>query len=236
MKAAVYCGTRGVYRDMAAACRSLLLHADVERVFFCIEDPTFPEALPDCVTCIDVSGQKFFPPEGPNYRQKWTWMVLMRTALAKVLPAELDTILSLDTDTVVLRDVSGLWDIPLGDSYLAAAREPAKSAGRPLYVNAGVVLYNLRQLRADGMDDRLIAELNLRRHPFTDQDALNLLCQGRIREIPSEYNACPWTEPCRDPRILHFAAIEDWRDHPLVRQVRALAWQEVLARRGGGTE
>ena len=37
-RVAVYMGTRNVYRQMAAACKSLLYHTRVDRVWFLIED------------------------------------------------------------------------------------------------------------------------------------------------------------------------------------------------------
>lgn len=233
MKAAVYCGTRAVYDDMVTACKSLLVNAPADRVFFLIEDPVFPAPLPPAVTCIDVSGQTFFPEDGPNYHTRWTWMTLMRCALAKILPEDLDTVLYLDTDTIVDGDVSGLWDLDLEPWYFAGVREPGKSRPDFLYVNAGVALYNLRELRESGMADRLIAALNALRWPFPDQDALNTLCQGRIRTLPAEYNVCDWTDPfCEKPKILHYAARHDWREEPDVQRYRAASWAVVERIRG----
>ena len=38
MKAAVYAGTRNVYEDMIPSMKSLLIHSDVNKVYFLIED------------------------------------------------------------------------------------------------------------------------------------------------------------------------------------------------------
>ena len=161
MKAACYCGTRNLYGDMIPAIKSLLSNSDVDRVFLLIEDDTFPYTLPERVTCINVSEQTYFRRDGPNYRNGWTYMVLMRAALHRIFP-ELDTILSLDVDTVVAKDISGLWDTDLSGYWLAAVREPHKSINR-LYVNAGVMLLNLKRLRESGKGDELIDALNARR-------------------------------------------------------------------------
>ena len=231
MKTVVYCGTRAVYGDMATALKSLLAHTAVDRVYFLIEDERFPEELPDCVTVLDVSGQTFFPPAGPNYRQKWTWMVLMRTALSKIL--EEDVVLSLDTDTIVQEDISALWDTPMDGAYIAAAKEPNKSGGSFLYCNVGVMLMNLKKLREDGKDDEIIAELNRRHYDFPDQDVFNVLCQGGIRKIKSDYNACPYVEPYETAKILHYAARNDWRGLPPARKYRAMSWEDVEHMRRG---
>ena len=97
MKAAVYCGTRNLYANMLTAARSLLIHSDVEHIYFLIEDNIFPIELPSEISCINVSGQTYFTPDGPNYNSSWTYMVLIRAALSKIFP-HLDTILSLDVE------------------------------------------------------------------------------------------------------------------------------------------
>ena len=228
MKTAVYAGTRNLYADMLPAVKSLLIHSDVEKIYLLIEDDAFPYALPDCVKTINVKNQQYFRPGGPNWNKKWTWMVLMRCALTKLLPPE-DRVLSLDVDTIVELDISKLWDMPLDDVYFAAAREPVKSRPDVLYCNAGVVLYNLKKLR-DGMDDRIINELNAAPYECTDQDVINLLCQGKIGLIPADYNVCDYTDPFRLRKIIHFAAVRHWNHMPEVQKYREIPWSEI---RGG---
>ena len=55
MRAAVYCGTRNVYDDMIPSMKSLLIHSNVEKIYFLIEDDKFPYELPPEVECINVS-------------------------------------------------------------------------------------------------------------------------------------------------------------------------------------
>lgn len=227
MKAAVYCGTRNLYDDMVTAAKSLLVHSDVDKIYFLIEDDVFPHKLPKCIEAINVSGQKWFSENGPNYRRKWTWMVMMRAALSKVFP-DLDEILSLDVDTIVIDDISEIWEVPLGDYYLAACREPLKSEHR-LYINMGVALLNLRKLR-DGMDDRIIHSLNTRSYEFAEQDCINKLCSGGILAIDGMYNVSDFTEKSNGRKIMHYACKKDWREYPTVKKYRQLPWDKV---RGG---
>ena len=222
MKAAVYCGTRNLYEDMIPAVKSLLCNSDVDRIYLLIEDDVFPYELPDCVTCINVSEQTYFRRDGPNFQNGWTYMVLMRAALHRVFP-ELDTILSLDVDTIVAKDISDLWDLDLSDCYLAGVREPHKSINR-LYVNAGVILLNLKKLRETGKGDELIDSLNSKHYAFNEQDCINALCQGGILQIPGDYNSSNWTEPTTTPKIVHFAAIKNYQDSPLVTVYRNMDW------------
>lgn len=220
MKVAVYCGTRNLYADMIPAYNSLIKNSDVDKVYLLIEDDTFPYPLPECVETINVSNQDFFPEDSPNYKNGWTYMVLMRAALHRVFP-NLDRILSLDVDTIVAKDISELWDLPIDDYYLAGAKEPHKS-GYGLYINAGVMLMNLAKLR-DGMGDSIINALNARRFIFNEQDCINEKCFGKIYEMSSEYNANDYTLPCTSPKIVHFAANPRYRNHPLVQMYRDVA-------------
>lgn len=221
MKAAVYCGTRNLYADMLPAIKALLINSDVEKIYLLIEDDIFPYQLPGCVECINVSEQTYFDHDGPNYRNGWTYMVLMRAALHRVFP-DLDKIVSLDVDTIAAKDVSGLWDYDVEDYYLAGCKEPRKSI-QQLYINAGVMVMNLAKLR-DGKGDEIIEALNTRRFPFNEQDCINELCQGGILEISSDYNANAYTIPTSTPKMVHFAAIPRWQNAPLVKQYRDMAW------------
>lgn len=225
MKAAVYCGTRNLYADMIPAVKSLLSNSDVDKIYLLIEDDVFPYDVPDCVECINVSEQSYFDHNGPNYKNGWTYMVLMRAALHRVFP-NLERILSLDVDTIAAKDVSSLWDLPIDDYYLAGAGEPHKSGGG-LYVNAGVMLLNLKRLRDTGKGDEIIDALNTRRFSYNEQDCINELCIGGIYKMSSDYNASNWTEPTTTPKLIHFAAISRWQNHPIVDVYRNKDWKDI---------
>ena len=206
-RTAVYTGTRNIYHDMLVSAKSLLFHHGADRVFFLIEDDTFPEPLPDCISTMNISGQTFFPPDGPNFKCKWTYMVMMRTALTKLFP-HLDRILSLDHDTIVRKPIDYLWNIDLGDHYFAAVEERQITIRKHPYYNFGVVMHNLARLR-DGTDDRIISLVNSQRFSFCEQDAVNSLCQDGFLPLPPEYNAFSFqSPPVPDDRIVirHYAA------------------------------
>ena len=54
--------------------------------------------------------------------------------------------------------------------------------------------------------------LNTYKLNFPDQDVINMLCQGWIRIIGSEYNATHFTIQCIRPKIHHFAAVNNYYD------------------------
>lgn len=227
-KHAAYSGTRNIYSDMETAAKSLIAMSDVGTVHFLIEDETFPTELPPIVQCHDVSRQTFFVEGGPNMASGFTHMAMMRIALCHVIDA--DVVLSLDADTIAMKDVSAIWDLPLDGCYFSASREWHKSTNGLLYCNHGVVLYNLAAMR-DGKADECIDVLNSRTYTWVEQDVGNYLCQGRIAEMPATYNSNWWTDKnAPDPHILHYAGIShtDWEKRPEVCRWRDMPWDEVM--------
>lgn len=209
---------------MAVAAKSLLMYNDIDRVYFLIEHDTIDEPLPDGIKCINVSGQAFFPQSGPNYNSHWTYMTLMRLALHHILKE--DRVLYLDADTIVTGSIRDLFAEDISDYYFAAVREPFRCSVPFDYFNAGALLMNLDKLR-DGMGDRLIDLVNTRKLSFPDQDAVNLLCQTKIKEISPIFNACHYTAMAMDARIVHFAAVRDYERQPIFKDYEAMDWREI---------
>ena len=231
-KVAAYTGTRDVYDAMEASAKSLVANSSVDRVHFFIEDAEFPRPLPDIVECHDAGGQLFFEWDGPNIGHRYTYMALMRAALPFLL-YEVDVALSLDCDTVCVGDCDGLWDISLDGCYFAAVREKW-AAQRPGldYCNVGVSLMNLKTLRDAGKAKEIVGVLNRHRFAWPEQDAMNYLCQGRVAEMPPEYNVTPWTVDAGcEPRIVHYAAMPGWDEDPNVKAYAGKTWDEVMALR-----
>lgn len=118
------------------------------------------------------------------------------------LPKEVDRILYLDPDTLILNDLSALYHLELGDYFYAGCGHLNSfmnwlntarlgMSARGTYVNAGVLLMNIRALRAffsanDVFDyvQKHAAGLFL-----ADQDVLNALYADRILPLDSHlYN------------------------------------------------
>lgn len=216
MKTVVFAGTENLYDAMRVSCASLLANNQIDRVYFLIEHDSFPSPMPDNVKTINVSKQTYFPPEGMNYKTRWTYMSLMRCALTKILPHN-KRVLWLDCDTITDGDISELFSVDIGSNYFAGVREPDKSHGRT-YINAGVLLINLEQIRKDGIDDKMIDALNRNRYALPDQDAINEFAQGKIIPISGKYNVSPFTEQSDVKIIHHFAANMYFRSKELYKK------------------
>lgn len=235
-KVAIYTGTRNLYASMIPAIKSLLLNSDVDTIQIFAEDnkitddPEFPK---DIVKIHNVKRQSYFLQNGPNMSSGFTYMAMMRAALAKEFP-NLDRILSLDVDTIVDGDISDLWDLPIGDEYyLSASVEPSRSEHEGYsYVNIGVALYNLKKLR-DGMVDKVIEELNTNRHTYVEQDVFNILCEGQILEMDPIYNSTKFTEEVKNAKIVHYAGIRKWHNESLIMNYRTMPWDYIRRIRKG---
>ena len=218
MKAAAYFGTRNVYEAMIPAINSLVENSDVEKIYLFIEDDVFPYAVPEICEIRNIKNQTVFRKTGPNYSSKWTYMSMMRVALPFMLP-DLDRILYLDIDTIVVRDISALWDLQLDGCYFAAVREPAKSRSDFIYINAGVMMLNLEKMR-DGLAKQMIDLLNKHFYPCKEQDLFSELCQGKFKLLRGDFNVSDFTDQPRMRRIIHFAAIpvQEWYQEEIVKR------------------
>ena len=235
---------------MSTAAKSLIANSGVERVWFLIEDPVFPYDIPGMIETIDVSGQGYFSPNGPNMKTQFTYMALMRVCYAKLLP-DTDKVLQLDVDTVCTSDVSRLWEIDMGEAWLAAVREPARYVTEKSgekhrtdykpwgenYYNIGVAMFNLAQIRKDRIDDFLIHALNTEYLRYIDQDAWDKYGNDRCIDLPMRYNECMVTGYTDDPAIVHYAGYGNgWLDPSFtecprlehVRRYREMSWDEAL--------
>ena len=136
-------------------------------------------------------------------------MALIKAAFTKIFP-EIDTVLSLDVDTIVNENVSDLWDIDISNYYIAAVKEPKKTYSDFIYINVGVALFNLKKLREDKKDDEIIYLLNSIKLDYPEQDAINILCQKYIYSLPGDYNINNYTKEASHRKIIHYAAIKNW--------------------------
>lgn len=227
-RVAVYTGSRNLYPDMLPAIKSMLMNGKPDLIYLLIEDDKFPYWLPSNVKTINVSGQKFFPKDSPNMRSKFTYLAMMRAALAKVLPEDIDMVLSLDCDTIIHGSLDELWDLDLDGYFFSASEEPGRSEYEDcLYTNTGVALYNLKMLRETGKVDEVIEELNRKHYPWVEQDVFNFLCQGGILPMPSKYNANNFTYPTDEIVIKHYAGYSCWNAEADVQKYRSYGWNYI---------
>ena len=231
MRSAVYSATRNLYADMMPSIKSLIKNSNVEKIYLLLEDDEIGYWLPEICEVVNVSGQKWFSPGGPNYGSSWSYMVLLRAVYHRIFPC-LDRIFSIDVDTIVDKDISHLWDVDLTGYFLMGVRETTSLATPEYpYRNAGVMMLNLDLLRKSGRGDDVAKALRNRRWAYPEQDAFNAVCGCAVLDLPREYNAGKGTLPYGEPIIRHWMGEHDiWLDDPLVEKYRSMSWEEVLKR------
>ena len=239
MKHAVYAGTRNLYEPMVWSAKSLYANSGVDRIHFLIEDDEFPYEMPDFCDFLNVKeyADGMFPDGGPNANSHFTKFAMVRICYCELLP-DVDMVLQLDADTVVMRNVDAIWDLPMEGKWFAATHEALSGYdpyGSGHYHNVGVCLFNLAQMREDGAQDRLVALINSRRMNCVEQDALNIegAMHGKAVDMPVEFNENRATGYTDDPAIVHFVGYMDWQTNPRLARREYLklykdkSWKEI---------
>ncbi len=129
-----------------------------------------------------------------------------RLFAADYLP-DADRAVYLDSDTIALTDLAALVDL-LEPGMLVAGVADGQGDGRvrnierllPLlpttgvgsgdspYINAGVLVMDLAAWRREGVTDRFRALVDTTPLRFADQDAINVVCAGRVQTLPPMWN------------------------------------------------
>lgn len=119
-----------------------------------------------------------------------------------------DKVLYLDSDLVVLDDISELYNTDLGDNYIGAVvdvdfagcykgADPSRKdyfvkklkMDNPYhYFNAGVLVMNLAKFREHFTSRQLLDLAESREFLFQDQDVLNILCENHVHYLDMSWN------------------------------------------------
>ena len=140
-----------------------------------------------------------------------TMATTYRLFLPNLLP-NYDKVIWLDTDIMATGDVAELFGTELGDCWLGAVvdvclekgpvsefmawrRERGQQWAKKYnfepwegYFNAGVLLMNLAALREDNVRKHLIEIAVDPYSELLDQDALNVVCRGRVKYLEKRWN------------------------------------------------
>lgn len=159
-------------------------------------------------------------------------------------------VLYLDCDMVVNADIAELYDTDIGENYLAAAKdidlagaikhnkeqalyvkEEIGCQGADEYFQAGVLLFNLPEMKKQAGMERLIETSQEKNWNYMDQDILNHVYQKKIFYLNQNWNCVmDWREPAasrmailkeapfqlyneylearKNPKIIHYAGYQ----------------------------
>ena len=123
--------------------------------------------------------------------------------LADIVDNIPDKLLYLDIDMMIAKDISTLYNIDISEYEYAAVREKYGSKIiRPDYVNAGMLLLNMKKIKETGLLEKARNLIKTRKLLFADQDAIywsttKKLLLPRIYNEQSKFNK-------KDTVICHF--------------------------------
>ena len=188
----VYCANRQLYKQLPTALNSLIYNnKNIKKIYLLIEDDSIPTITHELVEFINVNQFDFIIRSSINCISQFTYMAMVRCFLTKILKE--DKVLYLDVDTVVDADLSELWSTDTGGKCVAGRDEndDVDISNRGVahrYFNSGVLLMNLKYIRAVGLDDKVITLLKCCKMVFTDQDAMNMVFKGQVVYLLRKFN------------------------------------------------
>lgn len=175
---------------------------------------------------------------------------------------DINKILYLDTDILIMDDIEKIYNVDISEKYMAGCNDIAfntlnfedfqnahvllKKLGyidRKKYVNAGILLFNLKKMRETNASKRLLDMALSHKFPFHDQDVLNLIFQDGIQEMDERWNFITHLSPevyssavqkrlynriaSNSMSIIHYAgARKPWNDFNIL--LGGLWWKTAL--------
>ena len=155
-------------------------------------------------------------------RDYYTNTTYFRLFLPELYP-QYDKVLYLDSDIIVVGDISELYNTDMGTNLVVAAPDDIIQKNKVFqdyaelvvgvakyqhYFNAGVLLMNLDELRKFKFQEKFLYLLEkIKFSVAQDQDYLNRLCKGRVTLISHDWDVMPYvndeTKP-EDIKLIHY--------------------------------
>ena len=178
------------------------------------------------VTKIDVTKlyeQEFLNSKNENaYCTPYTLLRL----LADLVPEIPDKLLYLDIDMMAGDDISKLYNIDVTDYEYAAVKEKYGCwLIRPDYINAGMLLFNMKKVRETGLLKKAREKIKTKKMLFADQDAV-YWSTTKKKLIPRIFNEQSKFNK-KDTVICHFCKRMLWFPYPRTENFKQWHIKEV---------
>mgnify|MGYP003308089089 CR=1 FL=1 len=157
--------------------------------------------------------------------QNYFYIGLRRLLLPFILK-DVDKLLYLDSDLIVNKDISMLWDADIGDCYIGSILDISsnnkivekfvRENNLDEYFNSGVILFDCKHIRKDLNVSGITDIIKSHELPYFDQDILNLLYRDRIFKINPTYNFQTFPDSLYKKRqlkhqsIVHYLGTKPW--------------------------
>lgn len=133
--------------------------------------------------------------------------------LADLIPEIPDKILYLDIDMMVNKDIAELYNIDISNYEYAAVKEKYGSVFIwPDYINAGMLLLNIKKIKETGLLEKARHLIKTRKMLFADQDAIYRSTTKKLL-LPRKYNEQSSFKR-QDTVICHFCKRLMWLPYP----------------------
>lgn len=226
--------TKNWYQYLLINLFAILSNNEVEKIYLFIEDDyieeldLFKKKFKTEFVCRNLNNifNNYISPDCRNISKRYSKCTLTRLFFSKEIKE--DKVLYIDVDAITVADIKDLWNIDMGDCYVAGTPDSGMARDGVVYlkfidsnipyINAGVLLMNLKLIREDKIDDKWLNMINTERLMYNDQDVINSLCKGHIHIFSPEYNSSASTELLEnkeDIKIMHYTMLKtNWvRDH-----------------------
>ena len=138
--------------------------------------------------------------------------------LADLVEGMPDKLLYLDADIMFNRDIHLLYDIDVeGYEYAAARDHYGKYILYPNYINAGVLLFNMKEMRRTGIFPKAREELRRKKLVFADQSAL-IRSTTKKKMLPQRFNDQKFLH--KHTVIRHFSKRLFWLPYPHTENIK----------------
>lgn len=132
-----------------------------------------------------------------------------------------DKLLYLDADIMFNRDIHLLYDVDVdGVEYAAARDHYGKYLIRPDYVNAGVLLFNLKKMKETGLLSKARDWIKKKKLVFADQSAI-IRSTSAKKMLPQRYNDQKFLH--KHTVVRHFSKRLFWLPYPHTDNIKQ--WQ-----------
>lgn len=151
----------------------------------------------------------------------FTLTIYFRLFIPTMFP-QYDKGIYIDSDVVLTDDIAKLYDTDIGDNLIGACNdlsiadipelvaytENAVGVDRTHYINSGVLLMNLKQMRLCGLEEHFLHLLGTYHFDCIapDQDYLNAMCDGKIHYLDPSWDAMPndARPPLAHTHLIHY--------------------------------
>ncbi len=123
----------------------------------------------------------------------------VRMAIGTLLPNNINRVLALDSDTLIVGDLSELWNMDMGENILAGVKDcinlkaynkQFNLSDKQLYCNAGMFLVDLNKWREQKIEEEIkhIIKACGGNVFFFEQTLMNYSCREKVYKLHPKYN------------------------------------------------